>query len=263
MLREEDLPLFKPLIQIIGDKNTGKTLLAEILIKHFSSKGFKVAYLKSCSCPIEVDKEHSDTSRAWLSGAFYIMAVAPNTVFIRMKPRDLALQDLIYIYRLADIVVVEGFREKFRSFSRTAVRIICVPSRDKSFSNVIAEVNFKNKASISEEIEKVVYEVEKHVKRISAASKVYQKLPKVNCKKCGFSSCIDLSLAVAESKASIDQCVTLKESKVILKVNSERVYLNPFVSNLLKDLVFAFISNLKLNLSKEEIEEVKLKLNFK
>jgi len=263
MLREESLPLFKPLIQIIGDKDAGKTLLAEALIKHFSSKGLKVAYLKSCSCPVEVDKEGSDTSRAWLSGAYYVIAVAPNAIFIKMRPKDVTLKDLVFIYRLADVVVVEGFREKLREISRTAVRVICIPSRDKNFSNIVAEVDLRTKENISEKIKKIIAEVEKHVERISIASKVYQKLPKINCRKCGFSSCLDLSLAIAEGRASIAQCATLREDKVVLRVNGERVYLNSFVTNLLKDLVYAFISNLKLNLSREEIEEVELKLNFK
>lgn len=43
-------------------------------------------------------------------------------------------------------------------------------------------------------------------------------LPKIDCKKCGYPTCLDFARAVAEKKASLDQCLKLsEEAKRILE----------------------------------------------
>lgn len=44
---------------------------------------------------------------------------------------------------------------------------------------------------------------------------IYRHLPKTNCKKCGYSSCMAFAVKMANFKASIDECPVLSESKYL------------------------------------------------
>jgi len=260
MLKEEYLKLFKPIVQILGDKNTGKTLVAEELVRYFSSRGLKVAYIKHTSKKIEIDEASKDSFRIWKSGAEIVAVYSPEVVFIKEKPRELDLEDLLKYFQLADLIVVEGFGEQLKSFSKTIARIICLPYRIETLPNIIRKISLTNKTpvEISGELKELIKLTEKWILKTTLASQFYSKLPKINCGKCRFSTCIDMAFALAEEKALLEECITLRQTRISLRVNGKEVPLNKFVSSLLRDVVLAFIKNLKL--VEREVREIDLKI---
>ncbi len=93
-----------------------------------------------------------------------------------------------------------------------------------------------------QDIEKLKKELPYRIK----ISKIYSKLPKIDCKKCGFKSCYDFSVSVVNGERKISDCVVLaSEKKVILKVNDKVVFLNPWVMKLFRKIILAMISSLK------------------
>ncbi len=44
---------------------------------------------------------------------------------------------------------------------------------------------------------------------------IYRHLPKTNCKKCGYSTCMAFAVEIVNQKAFIDECPTLNEAKYI------------------------------------------------
>ncbi len=42
------------------------------------------------------------------------------------------------------------------------------------------------------------------------ANEIYEVLPKINCKACGYPTCMDCALAIAQGKASYNACRVLK-----------------------------------------------------
>ena len=40
---------------------------------------------------------------------------------------------------------------------------------------------------------------------------IYKHLPKTNCKKCGFPTCLAFAMQVAAKKAGLDQCPDMTE----------------------------------------------------
>ena len=77
-------------------------------------------------------------------------------------------------------------------------------------------------------------------------AKIYSKLPKLNCRKCGYASCLEFAIQVAGGEKKIHDCPILSmEKKVILKVRGKTVFLTPWVEKLLRSIIFAFLENLK------------------
>ena len=77
-------------------------------------------------------------------------------------------------------------------------------------------------------------------------AKIYSKLPKLNCRKCGYASCLEFAIQVAKGERKIRDCPILSmEKKVILRIRGKTVFLTPWVEKLLRSVIFAFLENLK------------------
>ena len=51
---------------------------------------------------------------------------------------------------------------------------------------------------------------------------IYKNLPKTNCKKCGFPTCLAFAMALAQKKISLDKCPDVsEEAKQSLELASE------------------------------------------
>ncbi|MEE8402901.1 MAG: (Fe-S)-binding protein [Candidatus Hydrothermarchaeaceae archaeon] len=72
------------------------------------------------------------------------------------------------------------------------------------------------------------------------------ELPGLDCGECGFESCDVLAKAIAAGKATIEDCVVLREGKtVILKVCGRDVPLKAFVQDFIKGTTLGMIKTLK------------------
>jgi len=94
-------------IGIVGDSESGKTLLCEELISRLSRKGYRVGYLKFSKLP-RFDVEGKDTYRATGAGAEFAAGVALEEVAI--FHRRGRWEQVLQLLPQVDFLIVEGGR---------------------------------------------------------------------------------------------------------------------------------------------------------
>jgi len=104
-------PSSPPVMGIVGDSNSGKTLLIEQLVPALRARGLRVAVIKRCSHQLQADHPGKDSDRAFQAGAD-VLAVSPDEAFARFHEGDMPLAECVRrIGEGCDIVLAEGFRE--------------------------------------------------------------------------------------------------------------------------------------------------------
>lgn len=102
-----------PIVSIVGKSNTGKTTLAERLLRDIKGRGYRVAAVKHALRELDMDRPGTDSSRLVEAGADGLWVVASGELFMRRPVKEaLKLEDLpYYIGPGFDIILAEGFKE--------------------------------------------------------------------------------------------------------------------------------------------------------
>jgi|TARA_B110000116_G_C16703900_1_gene521183 molybdopterin-guanine dinucleotide biosynthesis protein MobB len=103
---------------IVGWKNTGKTFLAQMLIKNFISLGLKVASIKHAHHNFEIDKPETDSFLHRKSGSSQIIISSSNRwakITELNGKKEKTLNDLINEIDPVDVIVIEGFKKEDHS----------------------------------------------------------------------------------------------------------------------------------------------------
>ncbi len=102
-----------PILSIVGKSNTGKTTLAEKLIKELKGRGYRVAVIKHAARELDMDRPGTDSSRLAAAGADGVWVTSPRGLYaFRPVERDLALEELLYSVGPGfDVILAEGFKE--------------------------------------------------------------------------------------------------------------------------------------------------------
>lgn len=105
-------PLYwPPVVSILGNSDSGKTVLVERLVPRLRARGLRVAVVKHCSHGIDVDHPGKDSDRIFKSGAD-VLAVGPGESFLRLHAPDTAPSCwLRRVPETCDVLLIEGFRE--------------------------------------------------------------------------------------------------------------------------------------------------------
>ena len=240
-----NLPL---IINIVGiGRASGKTSLVEFLIKRLRQRHYSVSTVKHISKAF--DTVRKDTWRHLDAGALTVVAATPNELISIKKIQDPSLEaTLKEVPKNVDIIIVEGFKgSKYPKIitSRT------IEDAETLMSTVKA--TFAISGSVAEKVH------EKSIKGIPILKpnelfttvegmilqSIFKRLPGLNCGKCGTNSCEEFARTLLRRENSIDQCVPIQETRVILKVNDEQLYLTPFPATIIKDVVLGMLSALK------------------
>jgi len=100
----------RPILQIVGYKNSGKTTLLTALIRKFRAEGRSVAAIKHDAHGFEFDRPGTDTRRMAEAGADLVAITSPSrTAWTRSRPAS--LDELIALASGTDVVLVEGFKD--------------------------------------------------------------------------------------------------------------------------------------------------------
>lgn len=257
--------MLQPLIAVIGTSQSGKTATTVELTKDFVKKGYKVATIKHIPKPnFTIDTPQKDTWRHAQAGAKVVISVAPQeiTAIRKCNKADFSWDDLQGIIKEAevDLIIVEGFKGLVKTDAQIP-KIIAVKTEDevataiKDNKNILAIVGFMPQKLPSsqkipyfkapDKLKELAALVESTLKPHLKIREQLQKLPGLNCKACGFNSCSELAEAIAEGKATLEKCRTLKEKRVTLKIGEQTIPLNPFVQDIAESIVLAFVSVLK------------------
>ncbi|MCA9771347.1 MAG: molybdopterin-guanine dinucleotide biosynthesis protein B [Myxococcales bacterium] len=101
-----------PILSIVGTKNSGKTTLAERVVRALTSRGHRVATIKHDAHAFEVDHEGTDSWRLKRAGSVATILASKERVFSIQDVNDTpTIDDLCARYvGDVDLVLVEGFK---------------------------------------------------------------------------------------------------------------------------------------------------------
>ena len=92
---------------------------------------------------------------------------------------------------------------------------------------------------------------------------ILKELPGLDCGDCGFVTCDGMAEAIAGGKAELKDCAILSAGDLtVLQINEERVPLNRFVQQTMKEVMLGMLRPLK----KADLQDgdiVSLKVRFK
>ena len=131
------------IIGIIGWKNSGKTYLAQKIIKKLNEKGFSVSSIKRAHHDFDIDKPDTDSYLHRKSGSKQeIISSAKRWAKITElnDEKEKKLPELLNELKKTDIVIVEGFKKEMHA----KIEIIN-PSKSeylfKQIKNVVAIIS--------------------------------------------------------------------------------------------------------------------------
>jgi len=101
-------------IFVVGTKNSGKTAVAEYIVRRLSEMGFRVGALKHIHHEFTIDSEGKDTYRMRKAGAGLVVSFSPSEIALLRPPGDPKEEFNELSRKMADdgfdFLVVEGFR---------------------------------------------------------------------------------------------------------------------------------------------------------
>lgn len=99
----------KPVIQICGYKNSGKTTLLAGLVSIFKGMGLQTAVIKHDVHGFEGDVEATDTYKLRMAGAAATAITSPWRTAV-VEERETTLASLVERFHDYDLILVEGFK---------------------------------------------------------------------------------------------------------------------------------------------------------
>ena len=123
---------------IVGESNSGKTMLIVALIRHFVTCGLRVAAIKHSHHPLNYER-HGDTAEFEAAGAEPVIFAGDEgaVIFTREAVRRISFRspDELLGHLTADIVFVEGFK-KYEGWPRIELdrRTGCRSKKGSRFS---------------------------------------------------------------------------------------------------------------------------------
>lgn len=224
-------------VAVVGFRKSGKTLVVEGLVHELTRRGYRVGTIKHIrEKGFTIDRPGKDTWRHAKAGAKLVISIAPREL-ATIEKRSAKLQDVARSLRGLDFILVEGFRE-FSGIAKIAVARNASEMRKLVDEFTIACVGAGKRGLPRlepDDTKKLANLVER---------RAFPLLPGLDCEHCGYKTCREFVLAVLAGKARWDGCGALRE-RVVLTVDGKRVPLNPFVQNLISNIVIGVLSSLK------------------
>jgi len=257
------MPINIPVLAVVGHKNSGKTTVIEGLISELSKKRFHVATAKHVSQRgFSMDTKGSDTWRHSAAGANPVIIVSDVeiSVLIRDGIEKFSLEKMFMFTQEtgANILILEGFSSMILK-DRQVGKVICLRNLEeyKEYKEIIREetLAFCSFQPLGEPILKISEDLpvlaERALRFIEKREKIIEildRLPSLDCKKCGRATCGELAEDIYEGKASLNDCVPLKlrtKLKTKITIEGAEIPIQPFVSEIVRKSVLGMVSTLK------------------
>ena len=102
-----------PFVAFTGLSNSGKTTLIEKLIPELISRGLRVGALKHVGHEFDADQPGKDTWRYRKAGSAVTAAASASRIGLVVETDRLpGPEDLMYLFRGVDLVLVEGYKKE-------------------------------------------------------------------------------------------------------------------------------------------------------
>lgn len=232
-------------IGIIGYHHSGKTTLAAALINRLSQQGFLVASIKDIhNQDYRADKEGSNTWRHAQAGATQVFARGLQDAALILSPPP----DLPGMLRLlsADWLIIEGLK------TAAVPKIVCAndtAQADELIDDTVFALCGRIASGLSSYRGLPVFDSLGDVSELLSLvqQKSFAILPQSEpecCSACG-KTCYQMAADMVQGRANRSDCVLDSQNTLTLMQNGQAVTIVPFVQNLLRDIIMAFVGNLK------------------
>ncbi len=232
-------------IAVIGYHHTGKTTLVTTLIRELAKMGYRVVSLKDIhSEAYRADTEGKNTNLHLQAGSKAVFAKGlydSSLIF----PDSLELRDVIPLLQ-ADYLIIEGLKKA------PVPKLVCAQSTEQ-LDELIDDTCFGISGLISDKLDSYkelpVYCLQKDLDNLMATvlAKSFEILPLSDpecCSACG-KSCYQMASDIVQGKAQRSDCVLDGKAELQLSIDGKAIVIVPFVQKLLKDMVIAFVDNLR------------------
>tara|TARA_Y100000590_G_C15614020_1_gene974996 strand:- start:834 stop:1322 length:489 start_codon:yes stop_codon:yes gene_type:complete len=131
------------IIGIIGWKNSGKTFIAQQIIKKINQRGMNVSSIKRAHHDFDIDKPNTDSYLHRKAGSIQVIVSSSNRwakITENINKKEKTLNELLNELDNTDIVLVEGFKNE----NHPKIEIVNESKNDylfNSFQNIIALVS--------------------------------------------------------------------------------------------------------------------------
>ena len=229
-------------VAVIGLKKSGKTTVAEALVRELARRGYRVAAVKHAHGGLTLPE--ADSTRLYRAGAAEVIAVSPGETE-HIASRGKQLWEALSLLRGYDYVVVEGFKSAFPGMRIVAARTVEEALKFKgplvlAYSGPVASLRPRP------ELPAPVVDALGEPGRLAdlVEERAFEVPPALDCGFCKYKSCIGLATAIARGEATIRECTVLA-SPVRLRVDGEEIALNPFVQDIIANVVRGVVATLK------------------
>ncbi len=229
-------------VAVIGYKKTGKTTVASALIRELTKRGYTVAAIKHAHSGLTLPD--TDSTKLHQAGAKRVVAISPEkTLDLNMAEKQ--LWEAITLLQGYDYLIVEGFKSKFPGYRIVTAKTLEDTKHFKgplilAYSGPIASQ--KPKPQLDKPVIDALTEPEKLADLVE--EKAFHIPPGLDCGFCKYKSCIGLATAIAKGEATIKEC-TVWASPISLEVDGQYIALNPFVQDVLANVLLGIIKTLK------------------
>jgi molybdopterin-guanine dinucleotide biosynthesis adapter protein len=230
-------------VAITGITKSGKTTVAETLIRYFRGREYSVGSIKEIHFEqFAIDTPGTNTDRHRQAGSQLVTALGLNETDV-LFPVKLDIKTLLSFYE-QDYVVMEGVSDII------APRIITahnVEEIDERMDGCVFAISGRIAEKMTEYRGIPVIDCTKDPEKLCRLSeeKVFEALPNFSpkcCKACGF-TCKQLCERILQGSSRREDCV-LSDAKVELYFDGKKVNMVPFVQNVLRNAVLAVAGEL-------------------
>lgn len=230
---------------VAGHHHTGKTTLVIELIKELRRRGFNVTSIKDIhNEDFTMEKEGSNSwKHAQASGNTVIARGVSETY--QIWNRQLSLNEMLSHLK-SDYIVVEGMKYV------ALPRIICAKD-DEQLKELVDGTVFAISGKYADKHEKYkdikVLKSKDQLKELTdlVIEKVFPvlPLPKLECcGECGM-NCREMVSGILAGRNTREDCKTDRNLDIQIEIGGEDINIVPYVQNTLKDIIKAYVKNLK------------------
>ena len=239
---------------VAGYHRTGKTKVVVGLIKELKKRGYKIVSIKDIHAEdFTMEKEKSNSWKHWEASNDVVIARGLTETY-QIWHRQLSLNEILD-FLSAGYVVVEGMK------SAALPRIICAENQeqlDELVDGTVFAISGKYAENHSRYKNLNVFKADKDIKKLTnlVEEKVFEVLPLSKeecCGECGL-TCRQMVAEILAGNRTRSDCKTDRKTGVHLKIGGKEIKIVPFVQNTLKDVIKAYIQNLKGYKKNEKIE---------
>lgn len=229
-------------VAVVGYKGSGKTAVAEALVRGLRERGYGVAAIKHAHGGLKLPE--SDSARLFRAGALAVFTASEEACEV-VERRRLELWEALSLLRGYDYAVVEGYKSRFPGYRVVVARTV----EEALYLSGPLVLAYSGPVAASREacrlrapVVDVLRDSERLVEMVE--EKAFEPPAALECGACRYGSCLALAEAVARGEARVEECVAL-HGDVVVVVDGRRLPLNPFVQRLLRNIVMAVVGSLK------------------